>query len=652
MSAICGLFQRDGAPVDAGAVRRMVDVLAHWGPDATGAWHGGPTGVGHAALWVTPEAVGEACPFVDPETGSVVTADVRIDNRDELLPELAPAAGRVVGDVELLALAYRKWAEGCLDRIVGDFAFAIWDVRRRRFFCARDPMGVKRMFYFLDARRFIFGSEIKALFTRPEVPRDLNRLQMAVALAGLPSFDDQTAFRAVKVLEPASALTVDAEGERRWKYWRLDPEREITLARDEDYVDAFEEILRRSIRSRVRSTGRVGALLSGGLDATTCLALARQSTAPGQISAFSWALAEGDDWAVRDERPYIEAYLRRDPVDHAYLLSEPKWLLDFPLEMKRHRDEPESRIDHCQFIPTFIEARRRGVRVLLHGAGGDEAVSYAARDFALACVLAGDWSALHWEAKALAAENGINRLQALPRLLESWRERGEWRTPFYYQWAYRRWCERVADLSDRAIPIASHVAREVGLVDYVRDVMRPRIAGAWRRPLRAEQIYTLNQSHVISDQVGVWDYAASFGIECRCPYQDRRVVEFAVAMPVRQHRYRGVSRRLLRRVAQRWVPPEIARRRDKSPTMPDMARSLCALAPDLTRRIEAWRSSPAVLDMLDVDLLRADLAWVVKATETRPADWSPVLPLCRGLLLGSFLAQDSASREGNTPSLA
>ncbi|MEY2879750.1 MAG: hypothetical protein RLZZ15_2130, partial [Verrucomicrobiota bacterium] len=574
MSSICGLVHRDGRPV-AGGLQRMIAVLSHWGPDATGAWEEGDAALGHLALWTTPEAVRERCPWREPASGIVVTADARIDNRDDLIPALGlggrPAAA--IGDVELIGHAYLAWGTACAERLIGDFAFAIWDARAKRLFCARDPVGMRPFFYFADARRFLFGTEIKAIFAAGDVARELNDLPIAAALAGLPTFDDQTAFKSIRALEPASALCVDERGLRVWKYWRLELGREIRLRRDEDYADAMEEILRRAVNARLRSHARVGCLLSGGLDATTCLALAMRggAIAPDRLSAFSWALRENDDWWIADERPFIEAFLRENPIDHTYVFGDPSVLFDLPPEMRRHQDVPESRVDHYQMIPTVIAARAKGVRVLLHGAGGDETASYGGPDYVLSRLLAGDVAALLVEIAARGPQTTF--WWRTKTLLRPLLDPARLRMPFQYQQLYGRRCERVADLSELGIPLPAALAKEIGLESYVREVSRPRLRGAWLNPLRAHQIYALTQTHVMSDQVAAWGYQTSYGIESRCPYLDRRVIEFAVAVPEQQHRCAGVSRRLLRRVAARYLPAKIAGRDDKSSTAPDLGRA-------------------------------------------------------------------------------
>ena len=647
MSSICGLLWRDGRPVEAAQIGRMIESLAHWGPDATGAWCDGRVGFGHLALWSTPEARLERNPWRLDRASVVLTADARIDNRDDLMRDLGLGnpGGEVITDAELIVHAYLKWETGCAERLLGDFAFALWDARVRRLFCARDPMGMRPFFYFLDDRRFLFGSQVRAIFTDPEVPQDLNPLNLAMGLAGLQTFDDQTAFQAVRSLEPATALCLDERGFRSWKYWRLELTREIRFARDDDYVDAFEEILQRAVDARLRTGGRVGFMLSGGLDASTSLALAlRGGRAPLEhCSAFSWALREDDDWWVPDERPFIEAFLRENPIDHHYVISDPARVFDVPDEVRRHGNGPEWRIDYCQMVPTLAEARRRGVRVILNGTGGDETASYAAYDHVLACLLRGDWPALRAEMTARAETSGRSPGRTLAGLIRPLLQPKRWRTPFNFQWTCRRLCERVADLSERGIPLPQQLADSIGLVDHVRNVVRPRLPGAWRAPLRADQIYILTQTHVISDQVNAWNYAASYGIEFRSPFLDRRVVEYAIAVPPRQHSYANCRRRLLRRLALRRLPAKISQRLDKSVTLPDLARGLAENEAALRERMARWRTAASIRRFVDLDRLESNLQRVVKAAKERSPEWTPGLPLCRGILLAIYL-EDAEGR--------
>jgi asparagine synthase (glutamine-hydrolysing) len=181
MSGIVGVLNRDRAPVDRDVLQRMTHAMIRRGPDAQHIWVNGSVGLGHAALFTTLEAERENQPTT--LDGQVwITADARIDEWDHLRSMLS-AKGRqipdTVTDVELILHAYHVWGEDCVDHLIGDFSFAIWDARQQKLFCARDHMGVKPFYYFLSDKLFIFASDVGALLAMPEVPRRLNEARIA-----------------------------------------------------------------------------------------------------------------------------------------------------------------------------------------------------------------------------------------------------------------------------------------------------------------------------------------------------------------------------------------------------------------------------------------------------------------------------------------
>ena len=144
MSGIAGIYYLDGRPVEQAVVQRMLDCIAHRGPDGSGVWLDGSVGIAHRMLWTTPESLHEKLPLVNKTGELAITADARIDNRDELFASLN-FNGRpreTIADSELILAAYEKWGESCPERLLGDFAFAIWNGRKKKLFCARDPVGM------------------------------------------------------------------------------------------------------------------------------------------------------------------------------------------------------------------------------------------------------------------------------------------------------------------------------------------------------------------------------------------------------------------------------------------------------------------------------------------------------------------------------
>ncbi|MEY2880818.1 MAG: hypothetical protein RLZZ15_3198 [Verrucomicrobiota bacterium] len=643
MSSICGIFYRDDRPVAAPEIDGMVASMAYWRPDKIDAWHEGAVAFGHLALWSTPEAVGEACPFREAASGVVVTADARIDNRAELIATLGlgdrPAGG--IGDTELIARSYLKWGDACVEHLIGDFAFALWDPRRRRIFCARDPMGVRSLHYFADARGFAFSTEIKALLTLPAVPRDEDPLRWAMFVAG-HYFGDSTRFRAIRVLRPAHTLAVDAGQLATRRYWRLDPAREIRLRTDDDYVAAFEEILQRAVDARLRSTGRVGCMLSGGLDATTLLGVAQRSRAipPANLTAYTWALREGDDNRIPDERAYVDAFLRAHPVDHEYLVLNSHRVFEDDVEFEHFQDGPTLNFQHCAMRDTFGRAREKNVRALLLGEGGDETASYGAPDYFLHLLLRLDLGGVRREVRAWAAQGATSEWQVFKsHVVRPLVRRDVLRSPFLAQKYYREYLANFRDPQGNGLPITADVIRRSGLLAAYEGT-RPPFGPAWRAPIRCNQIDGLTGQDTYAHVANSWNVGALYGIECRFPYLDRRVVEFCVGVPAEQHRRDNWGRLLLRRCADRCIPAKIARRRDKSSTWPDLLRGIAHNEAALTAEFARWAVHPRVTAYLDVARLRSDLAKITELARTGATTGRPRVGMfCRALAVGKFLAR-------------
>src|SRR5579872_6431713 len=312
MSGMCGVYRRNGAPATGDCVSRMLANLRHRGPDAHAAWHNNSIEFGHVMLYVTPESLSEVLPLV--RENCAITCDARIDNRRELMQMLASDLDSVQpADSELILAAYRQWGQSCVDRLLGDFAFAIWDGARQELFCASDPMGVKSLYYHLTSQAYFFASEVKALVSLPEVPRRLNELRVAEYLVTL--FEDRsgTFYEGILRLPGGHVMVVGREKASVRQYWQLDYTRELRLGSDQEYVEGFLDVFTEAVRCRTRSAFPVGSALSGGLDSSSVACVARNLRPAGArpLDTFSLifpGLPKEDQRAI-DERPEMQAVL-------------------------------------------------------------------------------------------------------------------------------------------------------------------------------------------------------------------------------------------------------------------------------------------------------------------------------------------------------
>ena len=214
MSGIAAVYYLDGRPAGRGLIGAMLDAVAYRGPDGLNSWIDGPVALGHAMLRTTPEAMGESQPLVDEQSGLSLTLDGRVDNRDELKALLERQGLRLVGgtDAEIFLRAYQCWGEEAPAKILGDFAFALWDGPKRHLFCARDFASVQPLFYYCDSRTFICASELHQILVDPAVPRELDEQVSGMYLTGMLFDPVSTLYREIHKLEGGCSITVRPDG--------------------------------------------------------------------------------------------------------------------------------------------------------------------------------------------------------------------------------------------------------------------------------------------------------------------------------------------------------------------------------------------------------------------------------------------------------
>lgn len=552
MSAIFGLLSLDGREVRREELVAMGEGFASWGPDGAGYWQDGPVGMGQRTLCTTLESGEERFPLTRREAAVVLVADARIDNREELNATLGLAGSPSrVGDGALILAAYDRWGEDCAQKLLGDFAFAVWDARAQRLFCARDPMGTRPFYYFISEGRFAFGSQIKALLCIEDVPRRLNEAKLAEFLALLPPDKDTTFYEEIRRLPPAHTLSV-SDGERRLRrYWRLNTSRELRLGSDQEYAAAFAEVFGEAVRCRLRSRGPIGAMLSGGLDSSSIVATASRLTQPGQeLHTFSGtfpSLREVSDKV--DETRYIEQVVAGTGVDAHYVAADAvSPLFDF---LWRGEEPIPAAAMYMDW--TVLQAMsERGVRVLLSGNDGDSVVGYGTAYLA-ELAWKGKWRSLLDELYALSRKLGVGRRTLLQQFVFPTFVPG----PFYRAW--RRLREDGAPEYDPRSVIRPEFAERVGLYDHIRQLRD-------ERPERSERKghwHSLDSSLLTLLLEIFARGCAHFSIEPRYPFFDRRLVEFCLSLPGDQKLHNGWNRVVMRRAMEGMLPAEVQWRASK-----------------------------------------------------------------------------------------
>lgn len=598
MSGIFGTWRLDGRPADLRVAEEMSRRLEHRGPDGAGAWSGGPVSLGHRMLRTTQEAAGEVLPLVSADGEVVLTADVRLDNRPELITALGlrESAGEASTDTDLLLASYRAWGEGCVERWIGDFAVAIWDMTRRRLLCARDPFGVKPLYYHHSpGRLFAFASEVDALFALPEVPDEISDFEVARhLLVPLGRDASTTYFEHVQRVLPAHALAVSERGAESRRYWSLDPSRELTLADDREYVDALRETFVEAVRCRIRSSTPVAAMLSGGIDsaAIACVAadLLARSGRPAlhALSAIYPAVPDSD------ERGFIEDVLAGGTMVPHFFAADAV--------------SPIAEIDRMHGLigganwggnlylnwVLYGVAADAGARVVLDGFDGDTTLSHGT-GYLSELARTGRWLKLARTSVPHSRRHGrpvVSDLLGLIRL-------------------GLRHPSRPSVLSSVARGVRRPGAREERpqrSVESRHPLLNPEFVRRFAdrvvsesNPPNTEREFHLRKLNGLALFEGVgWleACAAGRGVDVRLPFCDVRLVELCLSFPAEQKIRRGWTRYVMRRAMEGILPASIQWRGPKTSLHPGWSH---AWRSHQNGRIEALLThpSPAIDRYLD-----------------------------------------------------
>jgi asparagine synthase (glutamine-hydrolysing) len=654
MSAICGIYHLDGQPAARETIAAMSAALAHRGPDREGLWSRGELALGHRLLITTPESAAEAQPLVRSQPDLALVADARIDNRDDLLSVLRVQGGRGATDSDIILAAYERWGQRCVDHLVGDFAFVLWDARAGSLFCARDPMGVKPLYYFRNDRLFAFASEPKSLFTLSPVTPAVDPDEVALFMGWRHEGRTRTLYRDVMRLPAAHTMVVSRDRALVHRYWDPESAPGVHYRTDDDYADAFRDIFGKAVEARSRSALPVGATLSGGLDSSSVVCMARRLRKP--LHTFSVIFPNLDDRELRliDERSFVDAVVRGGGVRPHLVRGDEITPLRDVRKIVWHLDEPYFAPNLYLHWAMYGAARNAGVRVLLDGFDGDSAVSHGfGRLTGLA--RAKRWDTLEAELLAFGAHHrgkaSALALQhyVLPHLDELVR-RGH----------LLSWLNAARNVGRRFGLSRSGLALTRGIrpllpfslgrsaaadPDEVEATLQPSLAASLRRRVRALQrtggrpaLPTEREAHVEGLSQPLYQLtletadkaAAAFGIEPRYPFFDRRLIELCVGLPDDQKFGGGWPRLLLRRALDGILPPEIQWRSTKSSLAPNFHRQFRIADVMLYDTVDETALAP----YLRIDRLRA-LRGRLASDESSAKD----LTLFRSIALATWLKQ-------------
>lgn len=642
MTALAGFWSFAGGEA-ATACSRMLKSQSVYGADHEALWEGGTISLGRRLSRILPEDVHDRRPVAGAEGRLVLVADVRLDNRRELAADLSlgPAEAAALADSGLLMRALERWGEAALQRLVGDFAFAMWDRESQLLLLARDFLGQRPLHFHRGAGFFAFASMPKGLHALPEIPYEVDRAELAYFLALVPESGSGTFFRGIEKVAPGHFLRVSAAGTESCRWWNpsLHP---LRLKARQDYAEAVRETLDASVAARLRgANGRVAAHLSGGLDSAAIAATAARLLAPegGKVTAFTSVPRPGYDGrglrgAIPDEGSLAAATASLYPnIEHVRISTGGR----SPFERLDRRfflyERPSTNLCNALWWDAINDgARERGLKVLLTGQSGN--ISFSWTGMTLLPRLLGRGRAFRFFAtSASLLRNGTPLGTIASQSLGPFLPKPVWRAV-----ARLRDGRRLTDYSVGSAEMARRLHVRARAAERGLDLsFRPRSDGA---AARLGALGRLDPGNFNKGTLAGW------GLDIRDPAADRRLVELCLRIPDEEFLMGGVPRGLARSAFADRLPRAVTGERRKGYQGVDWHEGVGGARSELAEEIERIAAAPAAAEAVDIVRMR-------RLVEDWPAEgWNDIaivrryrLGLLRGIAAGHFARKGSGTND-------
>lgn len=550
MCGIAGIFNLDSSPVDPSIIKGMNKTLSHRGPDDEGLFIDNNIGLGHRRLSIIDLSPEGHQPMSNEDGSLWIVHNGEIYNYIELMEELKSLGHvfRSKSDTEVILHAFEEWHDGCLGRFNGMWAFAIWDKNKKELFCSRDRFGVKPFYYFFNKNKFVFSSEIKAIFENKDIPKNPNRKAIYRYLVkgyGYVDTNDETFFEDIRQLPPAHFMRISKDMFKYKRYWVLDALRKDYSISLEGAGEKVASLLTDSVRLRLRSDVSVGISLSGGIDSSV-LAIIMSGLSDKNIESFSACFDEEGF----DERRYINKTLEDKKIIPNFVFPRADSLVRDFEKIIWHQDEPYSGASVFSQWKVMEEAKRKGVKVLITGQGGDEIFSGYNKyyPYYFADLFSGlKISKLCKELSMLDESNTFSKKDAFFAAMK-----------IIGSDIYSKTLKNILG--------PSPVARPAFLdKDFFEENMflRNEYADGFSSYLDRELYNSLTVSPLpsllhIDDRNSM-----AHSVESRPPFLDYRLAEFSFTLPYHMKISGGVTKHVLREAFRGRLPEEIRSRRDK-----------------------------------------------------------------------------------------
>ena len=639
MTALAGVWRMDSRPDADRACARMLAAQSIFGTNDSSFWSDREVAVGSRLTPLLPEDRFDRQPLIGGGGRYVLVADIRLDNRDELAEQLDLADIAGLSDADVLLAAIERWNEHCVERIFGDFAFACWDAKLRRFFLARDQLGQQPLHYHRAGRLFAFSSMPKGLHALPDIPYAPDEERIAEKLLLMPEDGTRSFFKAIDRVPPGHFVIADTNSLRLVQYWNP-PGKPIRYRSPDDYAERARELLDQAVRCRLRGADKLGVFLSGGFDSGAVAATAARILAPSGRRFFAFTGVPRRGYAgptpknsIDDEGPYAIATASLYPnIDHVIVHNEgchsPAKVLD---ENFYIYDRPSNGFTDAGMAQSFQKAIvARGVRVTLAGGAGNQGLSYDGMGLLPELFCSGGWLHLLNEARALVRTGQMGWRGVVRDTL------GPWCPPPLWLRLHRlvgRWIEDPAIYS--AISPQRHSELEQERLRTHDFVYRP-----FKNSVAA-RIWELRRNDRGNFRKGT---LAAYKTDNRDPMADVRLLDFCLAIPTDQFLKNGVTRALARRALADRLPKVVLDERRNARQVSDWHEDLTTGRGGLAAELDRIEQCAPAAAAIDVPRLRRLLDnWPSDSWDRPEVVMAYRLALPRAIAIGHFVRRAARS---------
>ena len=551
MSAIWGIINKSAKPIEQQDIDKLKSVIAHRATDGDGIWKGDNIALGFSKLVVYPGQVNERLPV---ESGDLVlTADARIDNRDQLcaLLKLDKLEWANKPDSYVILKAFQHWGENCIHYMEGEYIFVVWNKTFQKLFAATDHIGFRSFFYNDSADQFIFCSEIKGVLAVKKSPNYFNEEQL-IEYHFRQSDPTQTYNVDVFALCGGNTLVLHNNTLQIRKYWTLQNQGKYGFKSDDEWIACFRDLLYKSVEKRLNPDVPVGITLSGGLDSTSvaCILSALLAKKNKPLYAFSSVLPLNHNGIEQDERKYIDVVNKYCPnIIQTFVEAPGKG----PFTNVGDAFEKDEKIPNPFFYmdQAILEAaREKNIRSLFTGFGGDFWVSWAGNTVIYQLISKGKFKTALYLIKKFSSNFEKSLLQTTKTeyaaLTKPWKQARKLIKPNAINWDIQTTLQK--EFTNRyfqQLDFSDTIDNNEFMRRYVNKGSMGRIAAMFN-----------NRN-------------AYYNMTSNDPLFDKNLMEFLCEVPIHLFVKNGHYRSLIKHAMNGVIPPEIQWRRDKQPYNPD-----------------------------------------------------------------------------------